>query len=81
LEYDPGTVPYTTYVKKTTVRGCDFELEVGDLSGMEDFDGSRPLYYADVRVVLMCMDISNCDSLESLKEKVSARNREVLVQH
>jgi hypothetical protein len=42
---------------------------------MENYDKLRPLHYADVRVVLMCMDLSSRDSLENLEDKVSARSR------
>jgi hypothetical protein len=73
------TTDYTTYAKRTTVRGCDLELGIGDFTGMKSCNELRPLYYGDVRVVLMCMSMSNCDSLENLEENVSARNREVRV--
>ena len=64
---------YTTYVKKTTtVAGHDIELEVGDFTGNESYHELRKGYYGiDVRVVLMCIDLSNYDTLENVEEQVS----------
>jgi GTPase SAR1 family protein len=57
-----------------TVEGHDLEVEVGDFAGDENYDRVKPLYYNNVRVVLMCIDISMHDSLENFEAKVSTQN-------
>jgi len=52
------------------VDGKHVELAIWDTAGQEDYDRIRPLSYPDSHVVVICFDIGNPDSLDSIQRKV-----------
>ncbi|KAH7074444.1 P-loop containing nucleoside triphosphate hydrolase protein [Paraphoma chrysanthemicola] len=58
-----------TFKKEVTAHSHHLELEICDFNGDESWERLRRQSYTDVRLVLMCFDISNYDSLENVEEK------------
>ena len=64
---------FDAYVRDRDIEldGKYIELALWDTSGLDDYDGLRPLVYPDSHAVLICFSIDYPDSLDCVFEKVS----------
>lgn len=62
----PGFYHFVTDIK---VDGKHVELTLWDTAGQEDYDRLRSQSYPDAHVILICLSITNPDSLDSVQKK------------
>lgn len=65
---------FESYVADVSMDGFEFEIELWDTAGQEDYDRVRPLAYSDANIIMMCFAIDSPDSLDNVQEKVSLSN-------
>lgn len=67
-EYNPSVFDY--YTATVTLENKNSQdLTLWDTSGSTDFDHVRPLSYKDTDVILLCFDVTNDASLDSISQK------------
>lgn len=73
LERSTSIWDTAAFVKNVTVNGWsrEFELNVHDFPGEQTLSRTRRGLYLNVRVLLICFDVSNIESLENVQEMVS----------
>ena len=65
-----GTV-FDNYYISASNGEHEFEIDIYDTSGIDEYDELRPLSYPDTHAVCICFSINSPDSLENLQDKVS----------
>lgn len=70
-KFPPKYVPkvFKNYVKELTVDEHDFELQICNTAGQEEYDRLRPLSYAKSDVILVCYSIDSPNSYENVRER------------
>ncbi|OAK97276.1 P-loop containing nucleoside triphosphate hydrolase protein [Phaeosphaeriaceae sp. SRC1lsM3a] len=70
LERSTSIWDTAAFVKNVTVNGWsrEFELNVHDFPGEQTLSRTRRGLYLNVRVLLICFDVSNIESLENVQE-------------
>ncbi|KAF2035230.1 GTP-binding protein rho3 precursor [Setomelanomma holmii] len=69
VDSDNPSGPAREFSRTMTVEKHEVEVVVRDFSGLETYTCLRRPLYKDVRVVLMCFDISSYDSLDNTVEQ------------
>ena len=66
-----GNVPpvFQHYSSKEVIYGKTLHIDLWDTAGAEEYDRLRPLSYFRTDVFLICFDINNRDSFESVERK------------
>jgi len=60
---------FENYSSDVTVDGVNYEVQLWDTAGQEEYDRLRPLSYPNTHIVLLCFSFDSPDSLDNIREK------------